>query len=74
MFEEVGLVPASDCVESLVELNERGEIIIDQNYNTSVAGCYAGGDINNGRYKQVIVAAGEGAVCALEAHKYILEN
>lgn len=74
IFEQVGQVPSSECVCDMVTLNDMGEIITDRNCRTNIDGCYAGGDINNGDYKQVIVASGEGAVCALEAHKYILEH
>jgi len=74
IFEEVGQVPSTHFLDDIVELNERGEIITDRVMNTSTPGFFAGGDCNDGYHKQVIVAAGEGAVAALQAHEYLLKT
>ncbi len=74
IFEEIGQTPATKFLEGFVDLNEQGEIITDRVMNTSRPGFFAGGDCNDGYHKQVIVAAGEGAVAALQAHEYILKN
>ncbi len=74
IFEEVGQVPATDFLQGAVELNERGEIITDRVMKTSTAGFFAAGDCNDGYHKQVIVAAGEGAVAALQAHEFLLKQ
>ena len=74
IFEEVGQVPSTNFLDSIVELNKQGEIITDKVMNTSTAGFFAAGDCNDGAHKQVIVAAGEGAVAALQAHEYLLKT
>lgn len=74
VFEEIGQVPATDFVADLLDLNEHNEIITDRNMHTSVPGFFAAGDCTDEIHKQTIVAAGQGAVAALEAHKYLLEH
>ena len=58
-------------LEKLIKLNEKGEIIIDENNNTSVRGIFAAGDVSTVPYKQAVISAGEGAKAGLEAYKYI---
>jgi len=71
VFIEIGLVPNSDAVKGLVELNKQGEVIVTQRNETSVPGLYAAGDVTDVPEKQIIVAAGEGAKAALQAHRYL---
>jgi thioredoxin-disulfide reductase len=75
IFVEMGSVPASDLVKGMVKLNESGEIIIDAKTNmTSCPGIFAAGDVTDVPYKQMVVAAGEGAKAALSAYKYLKAN
>ena len=74
IFEEVGHIPATQFLNDFVTLNKHGEIITDRLMKSSVSGFFAAGDCNDGYHKQVIVAAGEGAIAALQAHQYLLEN
>jgi len=55
----------------MVKLNERGEIVVDDRCKTDVRGIFAAGDVTNVPYKQIIVAAGEGAKAAMSAHEYL---
>lgn len=74
IFEEIGQIPATYFVEGLLELNAEKEIITDERKKTSIEGIFAGGDCTNQAHKQVIVAAGEGAIAVLEAHEYLLRH
>jgi alkyl hydroperoxide reductase subunit F len=71
VFIEIGYVPNSGLVKGLVDLNERGEIVVDDKCRTSVEGLFAAGDVTNVPYKQIIVAAGEGSKAALSAYEYL---
>ena len=71
VFVEVGLVPNSDFVRGMLTLNEFGEILINCACETGVPGIYAAGDVTNVPAKQIVVAAGEGAKAALQAHQYL---
>ncbi len=67
VFVQIGLLPNSQCVKDLVELNPRGEIVIDAKGHTSATGIYAAGDVTTVPFKQIVVAMGEGAKVALTA-------
>jgi len=68
---EIGLVPNSDAVKRLAKLNKWGEVIVTQRNETSVPGLFAAGDATDVPEKQILVAAGEGAKAALQAHRYL---
>lgn len=71
IFIEIGYVPNSTPFKDLLELNQKGEIIVDSVGRTNVEGIYAAGDVTDTPYKQIIVAASEGAKCALSANDYL---
>ncbi len=58
----------------LCDMNSAGEVIVDISMNTSVAGLYATGDMRIAAPKQVVSAAGDGAVAALQAISYVDEH
>ncbi|MDY6836207.1 MAG: FAD-dependent oxidoreductase [Chloroflexota bacterium] len=71
VFIEIGLIPNSDIVAGVVELNGLGEIQVNHCNETGVPGLFAAGDVTDVPEKQIVVAAGEGAKAALQAHKYL---
>ena len=71
VFIEIGSIPATDYLKSLLKLNDRGEIVVDKYNMSSVEGLYAAGDITDIEEKQIVTAAGEGAKAAIMASKYI---
>jgi len=71
VFIEIGLVPNSGAVKGLVELNKWGEVPVSCANETTAPGLYAAGDVTDVPEKQIIVAAGEGAKAALQAHRYL---
>jgi len=58
----------------LCEMNKQGEVIVDISMKTSVDGLYATGDMRIAAPKQVVSAAGDGAVAALQAISYVDEK
>lgn len=71
VFIEIGLTPNSEAVSGLIKLNEAGEVPINYSNETELPGFYAAGDVTTVPEKQIIVAAGEGAKAALQAHRYL---
>ena len=71
---EIGLLPNSDLVIDTLETNRIGEIVIDNKCSTGLSGVFACGDVTNVSFKQVVVAAGEGAKAALAAYDYIINQ
>jgi len=57
----------------LCDLNDAGQVIVDITMKTSLKGLYATGDMRISAPKQVISAAGDGAVAALEVISYVDE-
>ncbi len=74
IFVQIGLLPNTDFLKGTVDLNARGEIIIDERNETNVKGVFAAGDCTTVPYKQIIIATGEGAKAALSAFDYIIRN
>ena len=74
VFIEVGLIPNSDPVKGLVQLNELGEIVVDCLGRTNVPGFYAAGDVTSVPYKQIIISAGDGSKAALSAYDFLIKN
>lgn len=72
VFIHIGSVPSIDFVKGFLEINAANEIVIDHKTNqTSVEGVFAAGDVTDIKWKQIIVAAGEGAKALLSAYKYL---
>jgi len=57
--------------EFLCDMNSSGEVIVNLKMETSVAGLFAAGDIRIDAPKQVVCAAGDGAVAAITAISYL---
>ncbi|OIP53925.1 MAG: thioredoxin-disulfide reductase [Helicobacteraceae bacterium CG2_30_36_10] len=57
----------------LCDMNDQGQVIVDISMKTSVAGLFATGDMRIAAPKQVVSAAGDGAVAALQAIAYVDE-
>ena len=74
VFIEVGLSPNSDYALDLLETNQRGEIHVDREMDTGVRGVFAAGDVTDGREKQVVIAAGDGARAPLAAFEYLVQQ
>lgn len=74
VFVEAGGIPNNSYLPKDVITNSLGEIITDKEGKTNIPGLFAAGDVTDGKNKQVIIAAGEGAAAALAAHDYLLRN
>ncbi|MFN5807917.1 MAG: alkyl hydroperoxide reductase subunit F [Burkholderiales bacterium] len=67
VFVQIGLVPNTEWLKDTLELNAQGEIIVDAKGQTSLKGVFAAGDVTTTPFKQIIIAAGDGAKAALGA-------
>ncbi len=74
VFVEIGLLPNSELVKDLVELNRWGEVVVDCSCATSLEGFFAAGDVTTVPHKQIIISAGEGAKAALSAYTYLVKK
>jgi alkyl hydroperoxide reductase subunit F len=74
VFIQIGLVPNTDWLKGTVELSKHGEIVVDARGQTSVPGVFAAGDATTVPYKQIIIAAGDGAKAALSAFDHLIRT
>jgi alkyl hydroperoxide reductase subunit F len=74
VFVQIGLVPGTAWLQGAVGLTEGGEIIIDAHQATSLPGVFAAGDCTTVPFKQIVIAAGEGAKAALGAFDYLIRT
>lgn len=58
----------------LCEVNEQGQVVVDLNMKSSVAGLFVAGDLRIDAPKQVVCAASDGAIAGMQALHYIQEN
>lgn len=71
---EIGYVVDRTLVQDLLKINEKNQVIISNSQETSVPGIFAAGDLTITPYKQIVIAAAEGAKAALSAYEYIQKN
>lgn len=71
VFVEIGSVVKTDFVKDLVKLDKNNYIVVNNNCETSRPGVFAAGDVTNTPFKQIIVAAGDGAKAGLNAYNYL---
>jgi len=72
VFVEIGSQPSTSFAKDLVDFNEKDEIMVEfETYQTKTPGLFAAGDVNVGKFKQIVTAAGEGAKSALAAYDYL---
>ncbi len=72
VFVQIGLVPNTEFLRGVVELNTSGEIVIDERGQTNRPGVFAAGDATTVPFKQIVIAAGEGAKAALSAFDHLI--
>ncbi|HLD70351.1 MAG TPA: FAD-dependent oxidoreductase [Negativicutes bacterium] len=75
VFVEIGYSPSTAFLGDLVELNDKKEVMFNvETLETKTPGLFSAGDCNVSRYKQIVMASGEGAKAALSAYNYIKKN
>ena len=75
LFVEIGHIPLSGLAQEIgVEVNEKGEIKIDRDAKTNIAGVFAAGDVADTPFKQAITGVAQGATAAYSAYHYVNEH
>lgn len=70
VFIEAGYEPSTEF-DKITAKNDRGEIIVDTDLQTSIPGIFAAGDVNDAWGEQIVIAAGEGAKAAMAVSDYL---
>jgi len=74
VFVQIGLVPNTEWLKGTLELSRFGEIVVDAKGHTNVDGVFAAGDCTTVPYKQIVIAAGDGAKASLSAFDYLIRQ
>lgn len=74
VFVQIGLVPNTEFLKGTLELSRFGEIVVDAKGHTNIDGVFAAGDCTTVPYKQIVIAAGEGAKAALSAFDHLIRQ
>ena len=74
VFVQIGLVPNTEWLKGTVELSRHGEIIVDAKGATNLPGVFAAGDATTVPFKQIVIAAGDGAKAALAAFDHLIRH
>ena len=70
VFGFIGYVPKTDIFKDILTL-DKGYIVTDENMKTNIDGVFAAGDVRVKSLRQVVTAAADGAIAAVQAEKYI---
>ncbi|KMO86600.1 thioredoxin reductase [Megasphaera cerevisiae DSM 20462] len=73
VFGFVGLVPVTQLFEGQIKM-ENGYILTDEDMKTNVAGVWATGDMRKKSLRQVVTAAADGAIAAMQVDAYLTEK
>lgn len=71
IFVAIGQQPDNKPFGSVCKLDEQGFIISDESTLTSTPGIFAAGDCRTKKVRQVVTAAGDGAVAAMNACRFV---
>ncbi|MDH4211833.1 MAG: thioredoxin-disulfide reductase [candidate division WOR-3 bacterium] len=71
VFIYVGLEPNTSMLKNIVDLDEKGFVIVDARMRTCEPGLFAAGDVCSKAIRQVVTACAEGATAALSAYHYL---
>ncbi len=74
VFVQIGLVPNTEWLKGTLALSQHGEILVDAKGHTNLPGVFAAGDVTTVPYKQIVIAAGDGAKAALSAFDYLIRT
>jgi thioredoxin reductase (NADPH) len=71
VFLYVGNVPNTEEIKGIIELDDKGFVLVDDALEASVKGVFAAGDVRSGAVWQVAAAVGDGAKAALRAQLHV---
>lgn len=71
VFIAVGMMPQTDAVKEIVELDKNGYVVADETGKTSAEGFFAAGDVRTKALRQIVTAVSDGANAAVTATEYL---
>jgi len=73
-FIFIGMIPETDLYKKQITLDDSGYIITDEDMRTEIPGVFAAGDLRVKSVRQVVTAAADGCIAAIQAERYLAES
>jgi thioredoxin reductase (NADPH) len=74
VFIFIGHIPNTDLYQGVLDMDEKGYLVVDKFMQTNIPGVYAAGEVADPNFRQVITSAGMGAAAAMQAIRFLEEN
>ena len=74
IFIFIGHTPNTELYQGQLEMDDKGYLVVDNLMQTNIPGVYAGGEVANSTFRQVITSAGMGAAAAMQAIRFLEEH
>ena len=74
IFIAVGRTPQNEFIKELINTNDSGYIIANEDCHTNIDGIFVSGDNRTKELRQLVTACSDGANAATEAIKYVNKN
>jgi thioredoxin reductase (NADPH) len=71
VLARVGFDPATDYLEGMLSLDDRGSIVVNPQFETDVSGIMAAGDIHSESLRKVAAAVSDGKTAAMSAQRFL---
>lgn len=71
LFIYIGTQPKSELFKGVIDLNNNGYILADEDMRTSLPGVFAAGDVRDKKIRQIATATGDGVIAGIMAERYI---
>ena len=69
LFGFIGMIPNTKVFEGIIDMDEIGYIKTDEDMHTNIPGVYAAGDVRVKSLRQVVTAAADGAIAAVQVER-----
>ena len=73
LFVAIGRKPDTGFLQG-IKVDNAGYIITDEKMSTNIAGVYAGGDVRNTPFRQIVTACSDGAIASVSVLNYLAKQ
>lgn len=71
LFVSIGYIPISNLCEEILETDDKGYIVSNENCCTNIEGIFVAGDVRTKSIRQLTTACSDGTIAAINAYNYI---
>lgn len=74
LFVAIGRIPENDCFKNIIDTDESGYVISNEDCKTNIDGIFVAGDNRKKDVRQLVTATSDGAIAAMEVIKYLRDK